>query len=656
MSGSETSGNQSRDLFERALEAGRNRDYPGAIALLKQVLLQTDQIPEALLYLGRAYHALSDFNRAVQVLHFFVRVHPDSAPGRFFLGRAYFCLGLPQPAVSELRQACVLDDQFVPALGLLGLALLRSGRPRAAVAAFERALKLEPGNQKLFTGYLNALLTQGVRSYYRGSYQEAREQLSLIARHRPDSLVAHLYLSSIYRELGETRQALHHLEEASRLAPMDPVLYMQKAVLHLQAGEHPAAYDQLRKGMKLLGGQAVDVQDAQQLLRLMTIVLFQNRRHREALECARRVLRHDYADADMHAIMAECFSSLGELGKARNHYLRALESCRDKPEFSYGLADVLWRQSEYQQLNTLLERLLKLNPGDEFAAYYRALCLPFLTAPSEETIPALQEQIRHRGPDPHLMYALGREYLRADLPKLAEGWFRRTLRRVENDEPSLRGLIQVYLATGDSEALAGAYAGYLAHCPGDLALRRDYADLLVKQKRYGPASAEIERILPHDPGNAQLRRMLAYAYRKSAKYTEAILLYRELLLESPRSRELLDPLLACLEQSGSRRAAMLILEKAVKLFKNDASLLQHLGELYLREQELERASAAFREIISLHPQQWQAHLSLAKIYRQQGNTAFAERFAQRAEQLRKKARTTATGGENPHSSSQRRRR
>ena len=62
------------DLFDSALKAGRERDYPKAIEFLQEILCKTDRIPDALLYLGRSYHALGDFNRAVQALQFYLKV------------------------------------------------------------------------------------------------------------------------------------------------------------------------------------------------------------------------------------------------------------------------------------------------------------------------------------------------------------------------------------------------------------------------------------------------------------------------------------------------------------------------------------------------------------------------------------------------------
>jgi tetratricopeptide (TPR) repeat protein len=625
---------QIQELFDRALEAGRNRDYQQAIDLLQEILVRSDKHPAALLYLGRAYHAVGDLNRAIQALQFYLKLDPDSSEGHFFLGRAYFALGLYGHAFDHLKTSNKLDGSFVPALGLLGLTLLKRGNPQAAISVFERALNLEPDNPRIFTGYLNALLTNGIRLFRRHNYEEARDTLLFIRKHRPESLVTHLYLASIYRELGDPEHSLLHFEEAGRLAPEDPVLHLQKAILHLQRGNNPAAFEEMTEAMHSLGGQKISTQDIQSLLRLMTIVLYQNQRHREALESARRVLRISYRDGDMHAIMAESFSKLGELNKARNHYLRALDTDRNRLEFNYGLSAVLWEQGKYRELRSVLERILRFHPEDEYALYYKALSLPYLVDDVRRTIPALQEQIRRSGPDPHLMNALAREYLRADLPDLAEGWLKRTLKRQADFEEALEQLIEVYSRLKNESKLLRAYADYLKSYPDNLELRKDYARQLYDQGSFARACTQLEMILPREPKNTHFRTMLAHSYRRSAKYPEAILLYRELLLENPKELDLVKPLVISMEHSGNRETVILLLEKAIKLFKEDAWLQHRLGTLYMAEGQLEKAAKIFRSVIGLQPENWQAYGSLGELYGKMGNNEFAERFRKRARDLK----------------------
>jgi tetratricopeptide (TPR) repeat protein len=365
------------------------------------------------------------------------------------------------------------------------------------------------------------------------------------------------------------------------------------------------------------------------------MVVFQNHRYRAALEYARRILKACYADAQTHAVMAECFVHLGELAKARNHYLRAIEAEPKQLEYRYGLASVLWSKGDHAELAELAERILKTRPEDQYASYYRALCLPFLGIEVQSTIPALQQAIHQHGPDPNLMGALAQEYLRADLPELATGWLERTLSAVADHEPALRARIEAEHRLQRTERCLQAYAEYLRHYPRNSGLRRDYAHLLFRNKKFSRAAAEIERVLSEEPRNPTLRRMLATSYLKVHRYGDAILLFRDLLREEPSSEDMLAGLVRCLESSGSRPTAIALVKKASQAFPDQPGYYRLLGGLYLRCGELERAAESLRQAVALFPQDEEVHRALGSVYRKMGNVQFAERFIARADALKK---------------------
>jgi tetratricopeptide (TPR) repeat protein len=279
--------------------------------------------------------------------------------------------------------------------------------------------------------------------------------------------------------------------------------------------------------------------------------------------------------------------------------------------------------------------VLGAHPNDPYASYYRALCLPFLGTPYEQTIPFLQEQIRSFGPDPQLMHTLGREYLRAELPQLAEGWFRRTVQRVADHRQALAALIDVYRQLERVSELEGAYRNYLRNFPEDRRVRHQFAAFLFGRRRYARARAQLEELLPREPGSQSLRRMLALCYQRTRRYPEAILLYRELLLENPRAEELLRALVECLEQTGSRNTAIVLLEKAARMLRGSRWLALELARMHMAENHFEKAAAVLRKVVSESPGEWRAYHSLGELYGKMGNESFAQKFLQRADELRR---------------------
>ena len=134
------------ELFEEAVQAGRKRDYARSVEILLRIVGSTDRFPQALLYLGRSYHALGQHAPAAQVLNFYVQQRPASAAGHFFLGRAYLGLESYAPAIRHLRRATELNPRFAAGFGLLGFAWLKARRSEKAIWCFARALELDPNN------------------------------------------------------------------------------------------------------------------------------------------------------------------------------------------------------------------------------------------------------------------------------------------------------------------------------------------------------------------------------------------------------------------------------------------------------------------------------------------------------------------------------
>ena len=154
-------------LFQKALAAGQKRDYPRAVDLLTRITSETELIPQAYLYLGRAYHAMGRYDLAIQPLRYFVRFTPESPAGYFFLGRSYLALDLPVHAVRNLKKALELQPDSVQALGLVGLAYLKAKRPEVASSYLGRAVELDPDNKNLYTAYLNSLLVHATSLFSR---------------------------------------------------------------------------------------------------------------------------------------------------------------------------------------------------------------------------------------------------------------------------------------------------------------------------------------------------------------------------------------------------------------------------------------------------------------------------------------------------------
>ncbi|MGA2480134.1 MAG: tetratricopeptide repeat protein [Spirochaetia bacterium] len=628
-------------LLREALEAGKRRDYPRAVELLTRIVGSTDSLPQASLYLGRALHAVGDYARAAQVLNFFLRERPDSLPGRFFLGRAYLALEEYQEAIRHLKKAVEKDPGFSPAYGLLGLACLKTRRPDKAIWWFAKALEIDPQNKRLQVGYLNTALVLAIRLFYRGDLTDAARLFTEVLEQRRESILPHLYLASIYRELHKDNLALYHMDAASNISPQDPFLHLQKALILLSQGNEAAAGVEIKNATGLMRSAVGPTSSPEDILRFITVNLFKEKRYRETVFYGAKLLKGAYDDPPLHALVAEAYRNLGDLLKAKNHYLRAIEKDRASLELRYGLLAVLWERREFKELLAEAARLLQKDRANGPGRYFHSLALSRTDAAIEQVLAELQQQVKAHGPDPVLMAELAAAYVRAGMPELAEGWYQRVLKILPDDPDNLLALAVVYAGLGKRTEQGEVMQKYLAIHPEDRMVRRELVHLLLQQEAFAAAADHLTTLLPLEPGNAKLKATLALCYRRTKRYPEALVLLRDLMMASPEAEELMKAAVYCLDKMGARAVAVRALESFMKQHGENLSLTLMLGVLHFQAGSMEKAAETFRKAVSASPRDWRANRNLGMVYRKIGNDTFAEKFLARAAEYRAAAEAPA---------------
>ena len=611
-------------LFRLAMEAGAARNYPRAVGLLLQITSETDRYPQAFLFLGRAYHALREYENAIRYLSYFVEISPDEGAGHFFLGRTYLAYDLPKLAVLQLKHAVGMSGENGQARALLGLAYLKLKRSDLAVVVLGEALSLSPASQAIQVGYLNALLVDAIRRFRAGDLSLARQMFEFLVQAGREDPLPHLYLAAIEKNAKNYSSALHHYDQALSYAPGDTIVHLQRADMLLRIGRLQDAVRSLR-ALGLEQEPVAEEPDPVGLARELAIQSYQRGQYRKAVSFAHRVLRHGGPDLDMHLLMGEAYRELGSLDKALNHFQRAIDLAPEALEPRYGLALTQWLRSEWKQMLSTLRRILRIDPRNPTGAYYVPLCMCRLGLPHEETIPALEQQIRVTEGDAFLEAALGEQYLRVPDPARAAAAFRRAVKADGAQPVALSGLIQAYRLLGESAKTEAAYKDYLAKFPEDKEQRRSYIQLLLDKGKYALAEDEILAAMAAS-SEPEVERLLAFCQRKSGKYNEAAVIYRRLLQADPKNEDLLRSLCFCLEKAENRQGAIDLLEGAFDFLSPSSTMRLILGVLYEKGNDLEKALGQFRAVLSKNPKEWRALRNMGLIYRRMGVRDFADRY------------------------------
>ncbi len=624
---------QHENLLAMALQAGKERDYVKASNLLLRIVSETDNLPVAYLYLGRSYHALGNLDLAIQFLKYFTQVKPDVGAGHFFLGRAYLTRRLPLRAVSELEAAVLLDPNNSQAHTLLGLAYLHNRETSSAAQSLGRAVELDAENSELYDAYRHTLLVDAVRVYRSGDLDLARQMFGFLLDAGYEGPLPQLYLAALEKRSGNFGQALRWYDRVIFSNPDDPLLHLQRARVLYQLGKIKEALEIFAVFGFHFEDTGAEI-DAEEIDRFMACEAYQKGHLRKAILYAKHVIKRVGRDYEMHLLLGEAFRNLGSFTKARNHFTRASEMERNRIEPLYGIAMVLWHTDRLEEMAGFLDKIDKLDPGNAIAAYYRALCLRALNAPSNEVIPELQNALRKNNPDKYLSTALGAEYLKDSRPEQAEKWFKKALQFSEFHQEALQGLIETYKTLKADEKSVAIYEKYLEKFPRDLQTRNGFIHLLLDLERHEDAAEQIQAAISLTEDDVELRKLLAYCNRETGQFREAAVIYRNLLKSDPNNEGYLRALCYCLDSSGNRKMSVELLQKAFSYITPSIDLRLIYGVLLYRENRLDEALSQFREVLNKSKNDWRAYKNMAMIYRRRGLGDFAEKYLARAEEYK----------------------
>jgi tetratricopeptide (TPR) repeat protein len=299
---------------------------------------------EARLFLGSILAEDGRASDATLQLREAVRLMPRSAVAHNALGEAFNLAGDLKSARGEFEQATALDPRFAEAHANLALVLLPAGESEAAASHLDRAIAIF-GNSpdaahphylraKIYTERdetekAQAELKQAVA--LRPDFPEAWSDLgqakktlldddgAFAAFQRaveldPENAVSQYRLGAEYLRRGEARQAVGHLRESYRLAPLNQSTLNSLQLALRQDGQVEEAAQIRAKLAGLLRKIDKESQDAFNALRLNNegAALEKSGNARAALDKYRQAVALDPAHAGFHLNFGVALLKLGE--------------------------------------------------------------------------------------------------------------------------------------------------------------------------------------------------------------------------------------------------------------------------------------------------------------------------------------------------------
>ena len=144
------------------------------------------------------------------------------------------------------------------------------------------------------------------------------------------------------------------------------------------------------------------------------------------------------------------------------------------------------------------------------------------------------------------------------------------------------------------------YKGLLEKYPNNEAVvhlaRSGLSVIYVNRGDFAKGEAELEALLEREPDDAGVNNDLGYLYADQGKNLEkAEAMIRKAIQEEPENPAYLDSLGWVLFKRGKAKEAVGHLEKAVSLPSGtDATIQEHLGDVYFQLQQPDKAKAAWK--------------------------------------------------------------
>ncbi len=571
---------------------------------------------------GRGSEAANELDQAAAL-------EPNS-PGLLAQGATLLAvLGQRGEAERLARRAVEIDPGQVEAIRVLAdLAASRSFGPKADPAARAEAIKLYEKltvDDKSAPDEIWSALARLKLAAHDGEGAVAAAKKLLLAR--PGDENALRLLDQAFMSAGRTSEALDttlawikaHPEDGEELLPL--VVEMardtqQWSVIEsmcdrvLAADPDNLRARSLRGEARLRQGHPKEALDDLEIARASTNADPTVRLHVAAayqalnrLADATQVaegLASEYPDNTLvRVLLAETLARRGENEAARGQYLEALhgvsgggaENGVRRDELRLRIAAVDLAAKRVDAAKSMLAALEKPDDPDAIAVRARAA----LAAGDAKEAKRLAKMLSPTEPvdgaliDGEAELTMGRD-------SRAEGRFDAAIAKGGS---AARGDVAAILRRTGREAEAEKQLrSWIQAAPADAEGRLALGALLERSGRFGEAEVELREAIRLDPKSAEALNYLGYSLAdRGERLDEALTLINDALTIDPWNGAYLDSLGWVYFKLGRLEDARGPLEHAVREFPNDASVLEHLGDLYDRTGDASKARAFWQKAL-----------------------------------------------------------
>ncbi len=434
-------------------------------------------------------------------------------------------------ALENLEQCLKYEPEIAEIYLYHGILQRKHGNNDAARKSFAKALDL---NRFMSKAYYQL----GILERSANNISEARELLQKCIQLSPDDPYAHYQLGMIYRELGETSLALMEIKRATILHPTDSYGHSKLGQLYQQNKQHEQAIAAYSQALSL------KPEDSFVLERLGEVLAAQ-----------------------------ELFKRSAEL------FQEALaQQFHPRVETMISLGRVLRRLEDYNQIEILMNEVLRLEPNHCEGAFLKAVAM-IKQNRSIEAI-ALLEKLTE---NPAASY---------------EAWLE---------------LGKLYQADKHPDKALSAFIRASTSAPDQAGIWNNIGILLSNQKAYEEALKAFKKAAGFDYTDSQIASNLKAVQKKIENSCQRIIdSRREMLEKLPDDLDSYLDMGRAYETMERTDEAMMAYQRLLAINPEYVPGLMAYAELLRKRGKLKMAMRCYREIIKLQPDNADTHIFLVQ--------------------------------------------
>ncbi len=504
-------------------------------------------------FLRGSLHELNNENdKAIESYQAGLELDHDSIFLKYRIAKLYFATGQKTAAVDTASQIPVEDvDNITIVLGLAKI-FSGSGEQDKAIQVLEVAQEKFPDQDRMYLAHGSLLLNKKDFSGAEGVFQALLVQ-------NPKSEEAEYYLGLIAVHQNTPDQAIEHFENAIALNTSFERAYV-KLVAVLEEEKNS------RRAIEVLEKFLDEVNANHREFRLRLVRLYVEMKEAEkGLKHLDQLLDHNPNDLHAQVRKAQIFGELGQFPQAIEE-LKAILRVRPNELRVRDFLGLLYEETkDYPLAIQAYQENLKIDP----TFFDSVLHLGFVTyrlKRNEQAISYLNNavELNPRRPEPYLLLGLTyfqmKDYQGAKV-KLEEG---------------------------------------ILQDPSNAELHFNLGTAWDKLDRFDEVVREMEQTLELNPDHADALNYLGYSYAdRGIEVEKALELTQRAVELKPHNGYYVDSLAWALYKLGRVDEALETIQRAVALVKDDPVIYEHLGEIYLLQNERDKAREVWLHSLQL---------------------------------------------------------